>query len=182
MAEVDSVPALIEQIFGLRTRIASLLGTERPRLLPAASPALIAAAEQRLEFSFPPTFREFLSVCDGFVQFSEGFDVLGAHQLLSSEYANEVRKTRDLAWQSGERVGVEGLIIGLRPGSFRVLLFDRTVPRDERGELPTVEWKFEPLARGPDFRAFLVLWRDAARQTLGEASRLAATPPKPAER
>jgi hypothetical protein len=183
MATVDSIPALIEQIFDLRTRIAGALGTDPPRLLPPASAALIATAEQRLEFPLPPSFREFLNVCDGFVQFSEGFDILGAHQLLSSEYAHETKKIRDLAWQGGERIGVEGFVIGLRPGSFRVLLFDRTVERDDRGEVPVVEWKFEPLARSSDFHAFLVLWREGAQHTLAEARKLAATkPPKPPER
>ena len=183
MADVDSVPALIEQIVDLRTRIANVLGSEPPRLLPPASAALIAAAEQRLEFAFPPTFREYLNVCDGFVRFSEGFDILGVQQMLSSEYADQTRKIRELAWQGSERIGVEGFVIGLRPGSFRVLLFDRTVPRDDRGELPAVEWKFEPLARGTDFRAFLLLWRESAQQTLAEAKRLAATKPsKPPER
>jgi hypothetical protein len=177
MAEVESIPRLIEEIFDLRAQITHLLGGKPPRLYPPASPDLIAAAEQKFEFLFPTTFREFLSVCDGFERFSEGFDLLGVQQMLSAEYEREAAKIRDLAWQSGERIAIEGLIIGLRPGSFRVLLFDRTAERDDRGELPVVEWKFEPLARSPDFRAFLVLWREAAQKTYSEARKLAAKKP-----
>ena len=183
MPDMPSVPALVQQILELRTQIARLLGTELPRLLPPAPAALIVTAEQKLEFSFPPSFREFLSVCDGFVQFSEGFDLLGVRQMLGADYAREAKRHRDLAWQSGDRVGVEGFLIGMRPGSFRVLLLDRTVDRDDRGELPAVEWKFEPLARARDFHAFLGLWREAAERTLVEAQKLAGSgPPAPPER
>jgi hypothetical protein len=183
MSPMDSVPALIEEILQLRIQITTALGTNRPSLLPAAPAALIEQAERELDFKFPPSFRQYLRVCDGFVQFSEGFDLIGVQFLLSAEYTRESKKIRDLAWQGGERVGVEGFLIGLRPGSFRALLFDRTVERDERGELPVAEWQFEPLARAQDFYAFLVLWRQAAQQTLAEAQKLAATkPPKRPER
>jgi hypothetical protein len=183
MADADSVRTLIEEIFELRSRITSALGTSPPELLPPAPAELVTEAERQLDFVFPPSYREFLRVCDGFVQFSEGFDLVGVQQMLSAEYARDSKRIRDLAWQGGERVGVEGFIIGLRAGSFRALLLDRTVERDERGELPAAEWEFEPLARGADFRAFLALWRDAARRTLVEAQKLAATkPPKPPDR
>jgi len=175
MARTDSVPTLITLIFDLRTQIAHLLGTEPPQLLPPAPATLVTSAEQRLNFSFPPFFREFLRISDGFLRFSEGFDLLGVRQMLSDDYARQVKKIRDLAWQGGDRVGVEGFLVGVRPGSFRVLLFDRTVERDERGELPAVEWKFESLARTPDFHEFLVLWHESAEKTLAEAQKLAAS-------
>ena len=45
-----------------------------------------------------------------------------------------------------------------------------------------MEWKFESLARTPDFHEFLVLWHESAEKTLVEAQKIAAsTPSKPPE-
>jgi hypothetical protein len=58
---------------------------------PGASPSAIDAAERRLGFAIPPSYRAFLEVHDGWPGFFHGASLLSAHQLARGTYVNVAR-------------------------------------------------------------------------------------------
>jgi hypothetical protein len=58
---------------------------------PGAAPSAIDAAERRLGFAIPPSYRAFLEVHDGWPGFFHGASLLSAQQLARGTYVNVAR-------------------------------------------------------------------------------------------
>ncbi len=140
-----------------------------PVLAQPASPQAIALAEAHLGLTFPPSYREFLQESNGVRDFSDEIDLVSVEDILSSEYAALCEEIRGLGWQIGERLLVEGLLIGSRPGYRNVFVIDSTVEADERGERPVVYWSDSTLLRAASFREFLGEWCDVTYELLVNA-------------
>src|SRR4051812_24510128 len=133
-------------------------GHDYPVMAPPATLESIARAEAHVGMRFPPSYKEFLLVSNGVRDFADEIDLASVEEILRDEYAGVTLEIRDIGWQIGERLLVEGFVIGGRPGYRNVFLIDRTVEPDQRGELPVVYWSDSPGLSAASFREFLEEW------------------------
>jgi hypothetical protein len=184
-----SMGEMLGHIVRTRTEMVRILaGDDFPVPAPPASATMVARAEARFGLTFPPSYRAFLAEANGIRDFADEIDLLSVGELLSPEYDSWEKEMRRLGWEVGERVVVEGLIIGSRQGNHNVILLDRTVAPDERGELPVVYWKYETGLRAASLTEFLDQWCGVvdellagAREMVRETPPGGALPPGPAQ-
>lgn len=174
-----SVRELLEYIVEVQTEVVKVLGdVDFPQLVPPASPEAIARAEARTGVKFPPAYREFFSISNGVRHFAHEIDLMSVEDLRSSEYEGLVEEIRNIGWEIGERVLVEGFIIAGQPGFRSIFLIDRTVEPDADGERPVVHWSDTELLRAANFRDFLEEWSAVADELLADSREKAReTPP-----
>ncbi len=164
--DTRSLRQLLKDILETSTEVARLSGDSAvPSLRAPASPETIASLEAALGLPLPPSYREFLEITDGVEHFNAGFELLGALQMLGPGYEAEVKRLRQQAWDAGQRGPIEGIIIGLLPGSHSFVFLDRSRPSGN-GEFHVVYWAFEALGNAPTFREFLVFWSTVIREVL----------------
>jgi cell wall assembly regulator SMI1 len=70
---LDDIQAMLEQIDRIEGRVAE----RKSRRYPPASEADISAAEKKLAFQFPPSYRAFLKLNNGWHRFHYGWSVFG---------------------------------------------------------------------------------------------------------
>jgi hypothetical protein len=167
MNKIEPMETIIQQILNQQNEINDFFGSDLPPVLRSPAPAgAIERIEQVFQFKLPPSFREFLTLYDGCMHFTGSLDLLGSQEILSSTYLERVRQIRADEWDSGNRVPLEGFVIGYSSESSYVLLIDRTIQPDENGELPVVLWQYEQISRSRDFRSFLKFWREVNEKKL----------------
>lgn len=139
MRRESQLSDLIGRLVASQNEIYALMEEEaRATPRPGASDRDIAAAERRLQLAFPPSYREFLLVTDGIAAFCSSFDLLGTRELLSPEYETRVKRSRELAWEAGDRLAVEGCVVGFGEDTTSFVLLDRERGPAEDGELRVV--------------------------------------------
>jgi hypothetical protein len=104
--------------------------------------------------------------------------LLSVDEIIRDDADDVQEEIRDIGWGLGERLLVEGFIIGCRPGNRNIFIIDRTVDPDERDELPVVYWSDTTLLRAPSFQEFLEEWSKVADQLLsGAREKVREAPP-----
>ena len=170
-----SIRGLLDSILDTVRRIGAIAADpDEAALLPPASVDALQRLESRCGFPLPPTYREFLTISNGFQGIAGGFDLLGCEQMLRPEYDEEVRRIRTLAWDSGQRSPLEGFAVGLRPGSDALVLLDRSRPT-RGGELTVVHWCYSTLGESSSFSDFLAYWDGVSREVLARIQSGATT-------
>jgi hypothetical protein len=163
----------------MQTEVVAAFGDDDfPDPAPPASAAAIARAEAHAGFRFPPSYREFLEVADGVRNVANEMDLVGVQGILGAEYASLIAELRDLGWRIGERLLVEGFIVGCRSGRRSVFVMDRSVEPDEHGELPVVYWSDQVVMSAQSFREFLQQWCDVVDELLADAREKARETPR----
>jgi len=179
VARPTVVRELLDYIIRMQTEVVAAFGDDDfPDPAPPASAAAIARAEAHAGYRFPPSYREFLEVADGVRNAANEMDLVGVGDLLGRDYTALTDELRNLGWRIGERLLVEGFIIGCRAGRRSVFIIDRSVDPDEHGEHPVVYWSDQEVMRAESFRAFLQQWCDVVEELLADAREKARATPR----
>jgi len=88
-----SIPALVSEIVELRRRA----GATDMQLGTPATPARIRAAEQKRHTRFPPSYRQFLKLHNGWIGFWPDWSLLGVGGKITDEMRRDVRESLELA-------------------------------------------------------------------------------------
>lgn len=128
---------------------------------PGAAPSAIAAAERRLGFPLPASYRAFLAKHDGWPKIAHGASLLGTQQLLRGTFVAVARMTIEEHITSGE-VDPEGAAaafvpFGLDPNADVLFAWNTRAARGEGDELPIAVWLNEIGVVVESFPAFLEL-------------------------
>jgi hypothetical protein len=128
-----------------------------------ASPSAIAAAERRLGFALPSSYRAFLAKHDGWPKIAHGASLLGTQQLLRGTFVAVARMTIEEHITSGE-VDPEGAAaafvpFGLDPTADVIFAWNTRAARGkgDDDELPIAVWLNEIGVVVEGFPAFLEL-------------------------
>lgn len=161
---------MLDYIVSSRNELVRLYkGDDYPVLAPPASADEIAAAEAQAGFAFPPSYQAFLRETNGIRDFADEIDLVGTGEIIRRENGAVIRWIRNLGWQIGERLLVDGFIVGCRPGRRNVFVIDRAVEPDSRRESPVVYWSDSTLLRASSFDEFLERWCEVSDQLLADA-------------
>jgi hypothetical protein len=145
----------VSEVFELNREFIELSGSGVVQKLgPPASESAIQAYEKKLGFSLPPSYRTFLSLHDGWEGFEGDIRLLSIREMTRGEYAEWIKEVKQDAWEDGETLLIEGLIIGIDLDSTSCYVLDRAKV-NEQGEMPVVNWDDEVIARYKDFAAML---------------------------
>ncbi len=173
-----SVPESLDYIIRSRNEMVRVYGhDDYPILAPPATAESIDRAEAHIGMRFPPSYRKFLLQSNGIRDFADEIDLLSVEEIIRDDYEDVVEEIRDIGWQTGQRLAVEGFIIGCQVGNRNIFIIDRTVEPDNRGELPVVYWSDIELLRAPSFQEFLEEWCTVADQMLADAREKAREAP-----
>jgi len=173
-----NVSESLHHIIRTRNEMVRVYGhDDYPVLAPPATAESIARAEGHVGMRFPPSYRTFLLQSNGIREFADEIDLLSVEEIVQDEYDDVVQEIRDIGWQTGQRLAVEGFIIGCQPGNRNIFIMDRTVEPDSRGELPVVYWSDVELLRASSFEEFLDKWCTVADQLLADAREKARVAP-----
>ncbi len=115
-----------------------------------ATPRQIANVEKKLGRPLPPSYREFLSVHDGWPELLHGTSLLGAHHLARGTFDGIARMAIDIEDRSPSEIVAFGVDA---PGE-SIFAWDPRAERDD-GELGGGGWVNDIGARLDDFTAFL---------------------------
>ncbi|MBK7585399.1 MAG: SMI1/KNR4 family protein [Myxococcales bacterium] len=128
---------------------------------PGASGADIAAAEQRLGRSLPPSYREFLMLHDGWSRFYDGATLLGTASIAERSHAEAARATFEAAetpvpdYGPPSRTRPKVLIpFGIDLQATTLFVFN-PANTDSRGEMEVIAWINEIGLRRSSFQDFL---------------------------
>jgi hypothetical protein len=165
-----SLPELLDYITRSRNDMVRVYaGDDYPVVAAPATSEAIAQAETHVDMRFPPSYREFLLVSNGIRDFADEIDLISVEEIIHDDYADVIQEICDIGWRMGQRLLVEGLIIGCRPGHGNIFIIDRSVEPDDRGELPVVYWDDIELLRAASFHEFLEEWCVVSDQLLTDA-------------
>jgi cell wall assembly regulator SMI1 len=148
------IASLVERISQQIAELDRLSEVESTSALgPPASPAQVSDFERRLGFDLPEDYRAFLLLHDGWKDFSGESALLSIADMTSGKLFDAVCDYQKELRRVGQHGPGEGLVI---EGSFgtRIAYLDRLGHR-ETGKLDVVYWDRGPVARYPDFAAFL---------------------------
>ena len=157
-ADERAIEAEVQRVFELNQRYFELVsGTplDDQRLGAPATEEQVSRLETRLGYKLPPTYRTFLLLHNGW----EGFK--GDQKLLSTEdhqkgpYAKTVRDLKRQAFEDGDALIVEGLVICIESGNTTSCVVIDTSETDRRGEMEVAVWELEEVGRYKDFLEFL---------------------------
>lgn len=126
----------------------------------------IGAVRQLFGGPLPPSYEEFLRIANGVTGFLPSLHVLSTATLTSQEHADWAKEFRSQAWEGGQRIAVEGFVVARGEGN-AIILIDRTMPVDARGERGAVLWEYAEEKRGGSFVELLEKLADIQDQ-LGE--------------
>lgn len=140
---------------------------------PGASEEAIAAAEARIGFALPPSYREFLAHYDGFPRLFEGASLLGTANLGSRSYDDFARAAFSAAETPEPELGpptrrrqfTKVLPFGVDLQSTTLFAFNRAACRAD-GEYEVIAWINEIGVRRDDFPSFLELLVELAEYEL----------------
>lgn len=131
---------IVGEIVGLNDLFNAILNVPIVQVLgPPATVAQIDALEVHLGVALPPSYRELLSICNGWVGFAAGVDLLSVEQQMRGEHARYIHRWRGIQWEYGESVPVEAIIFGIELGTNKARLFD-TATADASGEMQAIWW------------------------------------------
>jgi hypothetical protein len=165
-----STRELLDYILESRHELVRLYkGDDYPVLASPASLKEIANAEERAGFPFPPSYRAFLQVTNGIRDFADEIDMVSTKDIVGDEYADVIYRIREIGWRIGERLLIDGFIVGCRSAHRNVFVIDRSVEPDATGEIPVVYWSDSRLLTAPSFHEFLERWCDVSDQLLADA-------------
>ena len=173
-----TIRELLDYIINSRTDLVRVYGGDDfPVVAPPAAPEAIARAEAKTAMRFPASYRAFLRESNGIRDFTDEIDLISTEDIISGEYDDVIADIRDLGWRIGERLLVDGFVIGCRPGHRNVFVIDRSVEPDEQGERPVVYWSDSRLLTAATFQEFLQRWCDVSDQLLADAHKKASEVP-----
>lgn len=126
-----------------------------------ASPSAIAAAERRLGFPLPSSYRAFLAKHDGWPKIAHGASLLGTQQLLRGTFVAVARMTIEEHISPGEvdpeSAAAAFVPFGLDPTADVLFAWNTRAARREGDELPITVWLNEIGVVVESFPAFLEL-------------------------
>lgn len=177
-------PELVTRLREVQTEVQRLAPFRDIGLVPnpGASEEAIAAAEKRLGFSLPPSYREFLRHHDGWPRFFDGATLLGTEALGARRYDDLCRAAFEAAETPVPDVGpplrrrLPRMIPFAADAEATTLFAFDPSSRSENGECEVIAWINEVGVRSPSFTAFVELLIELAESEL-EAHRLQAAPP-----
>jgi len=143
----EKLRGLVREIFKLNAELRSLLGVNTEQALGRpATETEIRALETHLEVTLPPSYRDFLRICNGWQHFSGNLHLLSVAQQIEGEYAQYVHQWKGEQWAAGEPVPVESLVVGIALHTNTARLLDRNKVGVD-GEMEAVWWEDEELHR-----------------------------------
>ncbi|HEX2729993.1 MAG TPA: SMI1/KNR4 family protein [Polyangiaceae bacterium] len=156
----------LQEMRRLHTELARLAPYRDDGLVPNPSATLpeVAAAEARLGFALPPSYREFLQRHDGWRRFFDGVDLLGTDALGDPRHGRAAKLLLDrggsLTASGGQRCLAP---FGIDAQMSSVFAFDVNCASPEK---PVVAWVGELGIEVPNFAAFLKLLAEIAEAEL----------------
>jgi hypothetical protein len=158
--------SLVQEIFRLNNEHTRLLGIQLEQALnPPASDAQIDALEAHLGTKLPPSYRDLLAICNGWVGYSADVDLLSVEQQIQGEYARYIHQWKGEQWAYGESVPVEGIVFAIALDTNHAHLFD-TDTIDEAGEMEAVWWDNGELHRYANLIEMLEAQRDRLKRLI----------------
>lgn len=146
---------LLDRLQELRAETYRVIGYDDPSMpRPPATDLEITAAETNLGVSFPPSYRAFLSIHNGWEHWSGDVALLSTREMLSNPYAFRIAKWRDGEWMQGNVLALEGLVIGFSLYVGEQIIID-PAPQPDSLERDIVLWDFEEIERYPNFYQYL---------------------------
>jgi hypothetical protein len=144
--------SLIGAIRAKKLEIARLDPRRGMPVLPpvGATPRQIANVEKKLGRELPPSYREFLSVHDGWPELLHGTSLLGATHLARGTFDGVAKSEIDIE----DGVASKLVAFGIDGAGESIFAWDMNAKSDD-GELGVVVWVNEIGARLDDFPAFL---------------------------
>ncbi len=131
---------LVQEIFRLNDEFNRMLGVKLEQALrEPATDAGIDTLEASLETKLPPSYRDLLTVSNGWTGFAANVHLLSVEQQLQGEYARYIHQWKGEQWAYGEPVPVEGIVFGIALHTNKARLFD-TDTADEAGEMEAIWW------------------------------------------
>ena len=177
-----SLRHLLEYIVASRSEMLNIVKLpeeeeEFPQMAPPASSEGIARAEAHLKTLFPPSYKMFLGVANGVLNFDTNLDLFSVEDFLGTDYSELCQEIHKIGKMISEPILLNGLIVGGRVGSRRIFLIDQTAKPGGDGELPVVFWSDIPLIEAPNFTQCLVRWCDVCDEVLATAQEQAKLAP-----
>jgi hypothetical protein len=130
---------------------------------PAATPARVEAAERRLGFELPPTYKQFLLRYDGWTRFFDGADMLAADQLGNAEHERAAHALLDATSNTFSYRRRRLLPFAVDSQLCSVFAFDLS---SEGREKEVIGWVGELGVRASNFTDFLQLLAEVAAAEL----------------
>jgi hypothetical protein len=158
-------PALVARLREVQTEVQRLAPFRDIGLVPnpGASEEAIAAAEKRLGFALPPSYRDFLSHHDGWPRFFDGATLLGTEALGTHRYDELCRAAFEAAETPVPDIGPP---LRKRPPRMIPFAADSEATtlfafdphsRSESGECAVIAWINEVGVRSANFSEFVAL-------------------------
>lgn len=145
----------VQEVFRLNEEYYALIEAASEQALgPPASESAIRLAEEAAGIRFPPSYRMFLSLHDGWTDWEGDERLLSTADFRQGSYFDHVQSMRRFAWENGNGTILEGVIIGACLTSASLLILDKT-RIDERGEMEVVNWEHAEVSRHPDLLELL---------------------------
>jgi len=164
----DTVEDLVLEVFRLNERYYKLIEVDSEQVLgPPATEAHIASLELKLGYRLPPSYKTFLSLHDGWHDWEGDQRLLSVDELERGPYFDHVRMVKQAAWEEGNSVVLEGLVIGACLSSASLLILD-TRKVDDRAEMEIINWEHKEVGRYADFVDLLQNTAVDLRQIIGE--------------
>jgi hypothetical protein len=132
---------------------------------PPASEAQLRELETRLNKPLPPSYRVFLSLCDGWRMVAGGVDLLSIQDMLYGPRADRITKWQHQMARSGDSVAANSLVIGDSTITPTKLLLDPDTV-DANGEWAVVQHHKDEEVTYPSFLAWLEESVDEFRELL----------------
>lgn len=158
-------PALVARLRDVQTEVQRLAPFRDIGLVPnpGASEAAIEAAEKRLGFALPPSYREFLRHHDGWPRFFDGATLLGTDALGARRYDDLCRAAFEAAETPVPDIGpplrrrLPRMIPFAADAEATTLFAFDPNSRSESGECEVIAWINEVGVRSTSFAEFLEL-------------------------
>jgi hypothetical protein len=148
-------PALVEEwvqkVFELNQKYYDLIQVRlNQELGPPALESEIADFETWLSYTLPPSYRTFISLHNGWQYWEGDTHLLSLEEMKQGPYADLINTWKSEAWEQGQSVLLEGLVIAASLTTPGGLLLD-TSTVDQRGEMEIVNWEYSEISRYSDF-------------------------------
>jgi hypothetical protein len=148
---------------GRRARSAYYDAIELPddqTLGPPVPPTLLTQFEDQLGKKLPPSYRQFLSLHNGWQMAMGAVDLLSVEEMLGGPRHEKVLRWQREQAKAGDPFAPNGLVVGHSDITPTVFLLDPSSP-DEDGEWPLIRYDYSPEQVYPSF----LDWLESSVQT-----------------
>jgi hypothetical protein len=158
----------VQRVFALNEAYLEAIDADPSQKLgPPASEAEIRRIEAKLNVAFPPSYRVFLTLHNGWKGWMGDVDLLSTTEMERGRYYQKIVTWRKSMFEAGAVAPITSLVIGVKLPGQSFLMLDRE-SEHANGELDVVHWEFDEVIRHESFLACLKARADALEQLLAE--------------